>query len=704
MPNDLLGSFESIGGTINVEFARPLAAGQSMELLFEFRGPVAAANLQLPFPAFIPLKAAERTGVIGLVSSAVWTPSVQPGVGMSRVGWLDLDSPLPPAGAWWSYRFRGSDPDGKVTLGTAHPVFTAERSAQVVPTQDGLEERTVLSLRVLRGGLSLVRIREYGSAIDRRAWRVLGGGNAVVSAVPLPLAILTGQFAFSPSADTRDCIWLVRLAQPASGALLLETTARITSPQRSQTLKPGDHTFPELDVLGSATAKNISAPGPQSARHLPTRQWQYQDLALVTTVFGREKVEVAFGGMIMAAGGGLIPFTLPPGAEVHEATVGERFIEPGILAAGGDVLRLPVTATPVRFEVRYRLPVESGRLIQAIRSPSPQLPGDKVEVRRWWRFGPDVLPEWPVKAWDRESAADLPERMGGIVRTGVSTVVWRSAMEEVRIASAAFAEVLGVALAAMIFALAWAAGRRRHWFFRFVTFGALLLLGSALFIGPPWWQRTAFLPTVVGLVAAGGMVIARGHRPRLPSTVAATIVACAVVHEPSTAQPALPATVIILPPDSMGRETVVAPKSLLDRLIDASNPSYPGVVVTGADYNATTNEAIARVSAKFTVHAFESNSVATLPLAEARLERVSVDGRPAFPAAPRLGIYSIQLSEKGRHEIEVDFAVPVTGTGTEREFRFGVPETPAAKVTANLPVSAKQTQITGRIGRQMAKM
>src|SRR5262249_55431034 len=96
----------------------------------------------------------------------------------------------------------------------------------------------------------------------------------------------------------------------------------------------------------------------------------------------------------------------------------------------------------------------------------------------------------------------------------------------------------------------------------------------------------------------------------------------------------------------------------------------------------------------------EPEPVATLPLADAKLERVTVDGTAAHPTSPRPGVYAVPLPGPGWHKIEVRFAAPVTGTGTERELRFGVPDGPVAKVTAELPAGVKQAQVVGRVGRQ----
>ena len=118
-------------------------------------------------------------------------------------------------------------------------------------------------------------------------------------------------------------------------------------------------------------------------------------------------------------------------------------------------------------------------------------------------------------------------------------------------------------------------------------------------------------------------------------------------------------------------------------------------------YSIQVNDAGARVTATFTAHALdEGEPVATLPLADARLEKVLVNGSAAFPAAPRPGVYTVPLPGKGRHEVVAAFTVPLGGAGTERELRFGVPECPATRIAAELPAAARQAQVIGRIGRR----
>ena len=254
----------------------------------------------------------------------------------------------------------------------------------------------------------------------------------------------------------------------------------------------------------------------------------------------------------------------------------------------------------------------------------------------------------------------------------------------------------------MLFALAWAGARRRHPLCGLLTVGVLLALGTANLLGPPWWQRAATAPLFVGLVSAAVMVIVRGRGAVAP-VVAAAVVLVALFQWGTQAQALAPAAVVILPADAEGREIVVAPKAVLDRLAAAAHPTTPGVILSATEYAVTADDAGARVVARFTVHALgDGDAVATLPLADARLEKVTVNKAAAFPTAPRPGVYTVTLSGKGRHEIEVRFAVPVVGTGPEREFRFGVPESPITHLGVDLPGTARQVQIVGRVGQRTA--
>ena len=227
-PEDAAASSETVGGNVVVEFARPLAAGQVAELSFEFRGPALAPVAQrVAVPAFTPLRAAEREGVVSVFADPVWAAEARPGVGATPVGWLDLDEPRPDAGATAAFRYRGDDPDGWVALTPVRAEFAVETTSRAERTAAGPRETTALAIRVTRGGLSSVAVREPPGRAAARTWRVAGSGNAVAAAVPLPVALFTGPFGLARHAGEGGRLWLVRLARPATAELTLETTAAL---------------------------------------------------------------------------------------------------------------------------------------------------------------------------------------------------------------------------------------------------------------------------------------------------------------------------------------------------------------------------------------------------------------------------------------------------------------------------------------------
>jgi hypothetical protein len=153
-----------------------------------------------------------------------------------------------------------------------------------------------------------------------------------------------------------------------------------------------------------------------------------------------------------------------------------------------------------------------------------------------------------------------------------------------------------------------------------------------------------------------------------------------------------------------GPEVVVVPRDVLARLDAAARPPAPAAVVTAARYEGRADAATASFTARFTVEVLrEGEAAVTLPLADARLERVRVNRGPAHPVVVRPDVYSVTLPGRGRHTVEAEFAVPVAATGPERDVRFGIPETPAADLAFAPPPAASQLHVAGRTGaRQTA--
>ena len=424
-PDELVAYSGTAGGVATVDLARPLTAGQSADLTFEFRGPaLAPVPPNLPFPVFAPIGASERIGVIGVFPGPLWAIDAVPGAGTHPAGWLDLGEPRVPGGASAAFRYRGGNPEGTVTLSPVRAEFTADAATRVVPVPGGLIGTTTFAIRVRAGGLTSLMVVETEGGATGRAWRVLGGGNAVAAAASLPAQSLAqplghaagwpGRIAVAGAALVPGRVWLVRFARPVTGDVTLETTATRSVPAEAETdvLRELTDSFGEWVVPAAMKSPDS---GPPIAPQVESRPaWSFSGLYLVSAVRSPSDVIVVFGGTVNASAGTSLPIQLPAGAQVRAAGVGGRWMEPGGLQLSADyILRLPVSAArPVRFEVRYRLPVEAQGPVGRVRSPRPELPVDGAEVRRWWVFAADVLPGWPILAWDRGTPADLPAFLG----------------------------------------------------------------------------------------------------------------------------------------------------------------------------------------------------------------------------------------------------------------------------------------------------
>jgi hypothetical protein len=407
------------------------------------------------------------------------------------------------------------------------------------------------------------------------------------------------------------------------------------------------------------------------------------DAYLVTAVRGPGEAVVAFGGTVRDTRGGRLGVFLPPGAEVRAVCVAGRWLDPAACAERDPhgALRVPIPAAPaVRFEVRYRLAVPTGWPTRRVGSPAPEVVGDAPPVKRWWAFAPGVLPGWPARPWD--ATADEPPLLGGPLAGGEPfAVVTRSDDEWVRVGESRTADALAGAGSAGL-----------------IVIGLIAAL-LAVEVGPPWWARTAWPPLCASTVALAVVLVAVAVHRRAPVSALASLLLFLIPALAATAQPSGPATVLILPTEN--GEEVVAPRAALERLDALAKPQPPAPVVTAVVYDVRAEDAGARVTAKFVVHAFRSSdNVLSLPLGDARLERATVDGAPAFPTQPAPNVYALAVGGPGRHEVEVRFAATVTATGPERDLRFGVPEVPEARLAASLPGAARQPVAVGRVGRQ----
>ncbi|QEG31947.1 hypothetical protein GobsT_67950 [Gemmata obscuriglobus] len=698
-----------------IELARPLLAGQQAELRFEFRGPGARPGTPVPFPTFAVAGATERDGWLSVSVAPAWVPQLRPDAGATPAGlwgWLATDAP---ADARAVYTYRAKEPAGTLVLAPAAPVLRADAVVSLGTADGRWLATTRVSLSAAGGALTEALVFVPGPPDDGRTWGLTGPAENAASAIPIPPALIEPPFlgtidglanlVGAPArvgAGGAGTFWLVRFARPVAGAAVLETVAP-GPPLGTDDFVLGvprlvgadQNTRVELAAAlrGRATAELKGAelrvrPAPVAAGLQATGAY------LLTAVRGPDEIVAAFGATVRDSGGGTLPVELPHRAEVRGVCVNGRWLSPAACAVRGGALSVPIpVGDAVRFEVRYRLPAEPGWPTRTVTSPVPLVPGDPP-VRRWWSFADGVLPGWPARP--DGAVADGPPLLGGPITSGPPALVIRSDDGWVRVGAVRTADAVAAVAAAVVVALGVVgAGRARG----ALVFGAVAAaaLGAAEF-GSPWWARIAWPVLCAAPVGfARALVWAAARRAVAAGILVGTL---ALGSFGLIAQPPVPVTVFI-GTGAGGAEEVTAANALLERLDALAHPAPLPPVVTAVTYDVRADDTGAWVAARFVVHAFRpGDNVLTLPLGDARLERVTVNGAPAFATAPKPDTYAVPLGAAGRYEIDIRFAATVTASGAERELRFGTPDVPDTKLTAVLPGAARQPQSVGRLGRQ----
>ena len=715
------------GGQHVVEFARPLATGQQGELRLEFRGPGVKLGEPVAFPVFAMNGAAERDGWLSISASPEWAAVVRAGAGASPAGlwgWLTTDAPTDARAV---YLFRGKEPDGTATLVSSRRNVTADALVRLDATAGRWAATTRFTLSITGGALPTVAMFVPGPP-GERSWKLLDDTNSITEATAVPQQLLEVLPLFAPlgtragmvSVRAREGLagtfWVLRFAHPLTKAAVIETNATGAPVSDTAVSLPAPRLLAAKQTTRAeaapAVADRIEATltgdfvRPQARPVLPQglEAGSVSDAYLVTAVRAPGEALAAFGGTVRGTRGGVLRVSLPSDAEVRGVCIAGRWLNPAACTERDSegTLHVPIPAGPaVRFEVRYRLPVARGWPTRRIDSPVPEVAGATPAVSRWWAFANGTLPGWPSWIWG-PTQESLP-LLGGQLGSEPPAVVMRASDGEwVRVGDSRTADAVAAAVATGLVVFGLIAVRRRR--ARGATILAVFVVLNLLTVefGPPWWARAAWPPLLAATVALGGVLAGLALRGRAISPTAVTAALLFVIHSlTAIAQPIAPVTVLIVQ-TAQGSEEVIVSRSVLDRLDAIAHPPLPAPVVTAAEYDVRTDDSGARITAKFVVHAFRpGENTVLIPLTDARLERATVDGSPAFPTSPQPNVYAVTVSGPGRHEIELRFAASITATAPEREVRFGVPEVPDAKLTASLPGAVRQPQTVGRTGRQV---
>lgn len=141
--------------------------------------------------------------------------------------------------------------------------------------------------------------------------------------------------------------------------------------------------------------------------------------------------------------------------------------------------------------------------------------------------------------------------------------------------------------------------------------------------------------------------------------------------------------------------TVFAPAELITRLKRLADPKP--AVTEHAFLRAAWSGRVAGNSAEFEaqliVYCFVDRTRVELPLGETRLRSVLLDGAVAYPKTAGIGRASLEIEGRGEHRIDLKSTVAITGTGPEREIRFGVPEAPITNLDFQIPSGFDQPQV-----------
>ena len=713
-------------GVLRIEPTRPVAAGQTVEVRLELRGPPAPSALDpadtgegrasLPFPRVTAAGAGGRVGLFTLTVSPAFR------------AW---PTPAPPAdptdrGAGFAYPFHGRPPDGTLTLAPRPPRVSVTSDTAVSLDAGELTAATTLTARGTDGEFGSLTV--FTPTGPRVRWEVRADGatveplpgGAVLPAGGVLAATSPWSAAVGAAAAVPGSVWRMRYPRATAGPVEVTATARLTADPDGPVRLPWPTVLgavnepPRVTLAPSAAARyepagttlrprGVAAPPPEAGPG-----WAFDGVVLVTRV-GADGPTCTFTGTVVAAAGPTLSVALPAGAEVTAVLVaGRHVVRPATVEGDGPrqvLVPLPAVGTGgTPFEVRYQLPTGDAvglmRPAARLASPVPGLPSSPGEVALLWVVAPEF------RRWPALDAPDLPA-------TGGTDVTLVSGAAVTAVGWAAAAIVLGVGAALL------ARGRRRLPVLFAVGVAGL---GAAAQLAPDGWHDLIVPSLVAGLLALAALVLAAARsgdqpdagpegKPPLPSTVThaqAVAVLLAVLAAPSAAQAPEPAAVYVVPgpPADPGRLAVLAPQPVLDRLDALARPPVPLAAITAARYDGTAAapDAPAAFTATYDVLvAGDAEQALALPLGGVRLEGVELDGKPAYPRTEsQPDRYVLAVRGAGRHTVTAKFVVPPAAAGGDREVRFAAPDVPDCRVRFTAPAGATQLDATTRRGAQTA--
>lgn len=746
----------SVGPTSNVptstaiiDFQRPVKEGQEVILQFWLRGPSLPANLRadtparLPLPRVTPLGAAERSGEIRLGSS----PGFQ--------GEL-LSASLSPLGGRLGYR--GRDPEGLIQV-FPQPTDWTLNSRTVLSRLDGqLVSQSRITVRIPTAPLStLIFVIPEDASRDRR-WEVIRAAETLATVNAIPLADLPLRLSqLSPLSAAWSALWTVpsiasgpwtawrlTFSKPIQGDIELQTRviesdglAAVHVPLPTLLDCPTQSAVVELDsslaqefrhdirsswdtrlpvrmVIPRRTFSQDAEPGVFSAL---TQISQVDEIGRVSVLFGGQwNPTIAKELNITLAADSVPEFVFIDGQPLLlTATKLEK-------TSTGVSWQIPFPAKASSFVVRYSLPTTLSWGLGWVRSPLPLLFGKEYPCRRYWQLPPAMTPliHWTDLPQSTEISQTL---LVNYFQSPILQEFWgrsenlatlQTSSDHVLVILTPLLWGLRIAVACGLLAICWgiAFGRKRPSARTLViaisTLTFIALINTLILTDHLRWL------VLVLTMAAALLVVARGRRayrhplqpvaPVITSTPALVIGLTVTLSIPLAAQnlrssPSVdlpkPLDVFVLP-----QEDVLVPQEVYDRLEVMARPFIPHNVITRAQYEGWVSDGLAHFKAQFTVvNLAEEPTSILLPLADVRMDRLELDGQPAYPSLTAPGTYSVLLSKSPQQTITARFSVPVKATGPDREVRFGIPNVPDCQLSWQRPPDSRELTVLGRKGR-----
>ncbi len=447
-----------------------------------------------------------------------------------------------------------------------------------------------------------------------------------------------------------------------------------------------------------AAAEPAVAPHPTPADVPVASAWQVRDTVHILTVLQGSIIRGVVAGTATAdPPPATLPLHLPPQARPYAVSIGGHRLDITLLQTDPDgrwLIPWPSPTGPTRVVVHYEWIRPEPYWLPVLTFPEVRWPDDSASEQCWWQVMPPLLPlngRWtppPELLETLMAAGNIYNGDGYWCRADDLPHLWFGTPSQ--------AVLTGCGLTVVVLLMSLAVPPRRAMIVGLT--GTVAAIGLGL-VSAPWWSRSmGVVATLLPLLTAARWIHSGCRSGGAGGTIVASVVASAVAVVPPLAAQSVPETVVfLLPPDASGQERVMVPAAAWERLTQL-RPTFPPYLLTEAHYQLQADQGSSRIRARWTVYVLQEGETSLmLPLGEARLEQLTVQGQPALPQLQRAGVYAVPLPGAGRYEVAAQFVVPLSGA-SEREVRCGIPECPRTDVQVVLSAGVRQAYVLGRLG------